>query len=68
MKAEKKRLNECFIWIVLFLVCMVISVFYMLKDYTAGTASDEGQVIEQAATTEEMEQEIEDADIPSGTI
>lgn len=64
MKADKKKLNECFLWIVLFLICTVITIFYMAKDNREIPDAD---TKEQPSVTEEIMKQ-EDGQIPSGTI
>ncbi|MBO5239623.1 MAG: hypothetical protein J6B50_12740 [Lachnospiraceae bacterium] len=64
MKADKKKLNECFLWIVLFLICTVITIFYMAKDNREIPGTD---TKEQPSVTEEI-MEQEEGQIPSGTI
>lgn len=80
MKRDRKKLIELFFWGILFLVCMAVSVFYMVRDtpenmpaeqtdmelsVTEGT--DEYTFIEQI--TEDMEPAEEgEVDLPSGII
>lgn len=80
MKRDRKKLIELFFWGILFLVCMAVSVFYMVRDtpenmpaeqtdmelsVTEGT--DEYTFIEQI--TEDMEPiEEGEMDLPSGVI
>lgn len=80
MKRDRKKLIELFFWGILFLVCMAVSVFYMIRDtpenVPAGQTDMELSVTEETdeyASTEqrtenlELEEEGEMA-LPSGVV
>lgn len=68
MKGDRKKLSECFLWVVLFLVCAIISVFYMVKEpnsetvdinattemITEATTETTTETIIEASTSEEV--------------
>lgn len=80
MKRDRKKLIELFFWGILFLVCMAVSVFYMVRDtpedmpaeqtdmeLSVTEGKDEYTFIEQM--TEDMEPAAEgEMDLPSGVI
>lgn len=80
MKRDRKKLIELFFWGILFLVCMAVSVFYMVRDtpedMPAEQADMELSVTEgkdEYASTEQMTEKVEPIEegemvLPSGVI
>lgn len=80
MKRDRKKLIELFFWGILFLVCMAVSVFYMVRDtpenMPAGQADMELLVTEgtyEYTFTEQMTEDMEPVEegemaLPSGVI
>lgn len=80
MKRDRKKLIELFFWGILFLVCMAVSVSYMVRD-TPGNMPAGQEDMELSVTegtdaytfTEQMTEDMEPAeegevDLPSGII
>lgn len=80
MKRDKKKLMELFFWVILFLVCMAVSIFYMTRDtpdnMSVGQMDMELSVTEgtgEYAPSEQMTEDMEPAEegeteLPSGVI
>ena len=80
MKRDRKKLIGLFFWGILFLMCMAVSVFYMIRDtpenMPAGQMDMELSVTEgkdEYTFTEQMTEDMEPAeagemDLPSGVI
>lgn len=80
MKRDRKKLIELFFWGILFLVCMAVSVFYMVRDTPENMPAEQTDMelsvtegMDEYAFTEQMTEDMEPAeegemDLPSGVI
>lgn len=80
MKRDRKKLIELFFWGILFLVCMAVSVFYMVRDTPVDMPAEQTDVellvtegMDEYASTEQRTENMEPAeegeiDLPSGVV
>lgn len=80
MKRDRKKLIELFFWGILFLVCMAVSVFYMVRDTPENMPAEQTDMelsvtegTDEYTFTEQMTEDMEPAeegevDLPSGVI
>lgn len=80
MKRDRKKLIELFFWGILFLVCMAVSVFYMVRDTPENMLAEQTDMelsvtegTDEYTFTEQMTEDMElaeegEMDLPSGVI
>lgn len=80
MKRDRKKLIELFFWGILFLVCMAVSVFYMVRDTPENMSAEQTDMellvtegTDEYTFTEQMTENMEpveegEMDLPSGVI
>lgn len=69
MSTDKRKLGEMAFWIVLMVICVGISVFYMIQDNASDNFIPEAtEAITETPVTDQTQEMQEVPDLPSGVI